>query len=72
VVSWLQGTFRLHVDLRTERPIAVQDSAGFETFEPGTRSFNQSGLRNIRVEDLRDLVESADCSNGKCVTAGKK
>jgi hypothetical protein len=72
VVSWLQGTFRLHVDLRTGRPIAVQDSAAFETFEPGTRSFNQSGLRNISVEDLRDLVESADCSNGKCVTAGKK
>ena len=72
VVSWLQGTFRLHEDLRTGRQIAVQDSAAFETFEPGTRSFHQSGLRNIQIEDLRDLVEAADCSNGKCLPAGNK
>jgi hypothetical protein len=72
VVSWLQGTFRVHEDLRTGQQVAVQDSASFDTFEASTRDFRASGLRNIRIEDLHDLVDAADCSNRKCVTPGKK
>src|SRR5271156_6813685 len=72
VVSWLQGTFRIREDLPTGQQIAAQDSASFDTLEPGTHNFHQSGLRNIRIEDLHDLVEAADCSNRKCETPGKK
>lgn len=72
VVSWLQGTFRVHEDLRTGQKVAVQDSASFETFEASTHKFRESGLRGIRIEDLRDLVDAADCSNRKCVSAEQK
>ncbi len=72
VVSWLQGTFRIHEDLRTGQIIAVQDTASFETFEPSTQKFRESGLRNIRIEDLRGLVDAADCSNRKCVSEAKQ
>jgi hypothetical protein len=72
VVSWLQGTFRVHEDLRTGQVSAVQDSASFETFETSTQKFRESGLRNIRIEDLRALVDAADCSNRKCVSEDKK
>jgi hypothetical protein len=72
VVSWLQGTFRVHEDLRTGQVFAAQDSASFETFEPSTQKFRESGLRNLRVEDLRGLVDAADCSNRKCVSEEKK
>jgi hypothetical protein len=72
VVSWLQGTFRVHEDLRTGQVFAAQDSASFETFEPSTQKFRESGLRNIRIEDLRGLVDAADCSNRKCVSEEKK
>jgi hypothetical protein len=72
VVSWLQGTFRLHEGLRTGQQVAVQDSASFDIFDSSTREFRASGLRNIRIEDLHNLVEAADCSNRKCVTPGIK
>ncbi|HEY0703321.1 MAG TPA: hypothetical protein VGD60_11185 [Candidatus Acidoferrales bacterium] len=72
VVSWLQGTFRVQEDLRTGQVFAMQDSASFDTFDASTHQFRESGLRNIRIEDLRDLVAAADCSNRKCVSAEKK
>ena len=43
VVSWLQGTFRIHEDLRTGQIIAVQDTASFETFEPSTQNSAHRG-----------------------------
>jgi len=59
IVSWVQGTFRLRRDPRTNRQVAIQDTAAFDTFEPATRQFQSTGLRNIPVEDLHSLVSAA-------------
>jgi hypothetical protein len=58
IVSWVQGTFRVRRDIRTNQEIAIQDTAAFETFEPATRQFRAVGLRNIPVEDLHSLVNA--------------
>jgi len=62
VVSWEQGTFRVRRDRRggagaLER--VTQDTAAFSTFDPGTRRFEASGIRNMPVEDLRARVDAA-------------
>jgi hypothetical protein len=59
VVSWVQGTFRVHRDPRTGADSATQDSASFDTFDPGTRTFAVSGARNIPLDELRAQVIAA-------------
>ena len=59
IVSWVQGTFRVRRDIRTNQQIAIQDTAAFDTFEPATRQFHTAGLRNITLEDLHSLVSAA-------------
>ena len=59
IVSWMQGTFRVARDRETGLASATQDTAGFATFDPVTRQFVVSGIRNRRVEQLRLEVEAA-------------
>lgn len=59
VVSWVQGTFRVRRDPRTNQQIAIQDTAAFDTFGTATRQFRSTGMRNIPVEDLHSLVSAA-------------
>jgi hypothetical protein len=59
VVSWMQGTFRVHRDPRTGADTATQDSASFDTFDPVTRTFAVSGARNIPLDELRAQVTAA-------------
>lgn len=59
IVSWVQGTFRVHRDPRTNQQVAIQDTAAFDTFDPATRQFRSIGLRSIPVEDLHSLVSTA-------------
>jgi hypothetical protein len=66
VVGWVQGTFRIRDDRRTGRQLAEQDTASFETYDPSTRTFHSSGLRNVTVENLRDLVDAAVCATASC------
>jgi hypothetical protein len=66
IVSWVQGTFRVHHDLRSTQQIAVQDTASFDTFEPSMRQFRSTGLRNISIEDLHAMVNSGACSATNC------
>jgi hypothetical protein len=72
VVSWIQGTFRIRRDIRTDQQIAVQDTASFDTFDPSTREFQASGLRHIAIEDLHRLVNSATCVTADCAAQGTK
>jgi hypothetical protein len=72
VVSWIQGTFRIRRDLRTNQQIAVQDTASFDTFDPSTHQFQASGLRHIAIEDLHALVNSASCAAANCRPQGNK
>jgi hypothetical protein len=59
VVSWMQGTFRVARERDTSRASTTQDTAAFATFDPVTRQFTVSGIRNRRVEQLRKEVEAA-------------
>jgi hypothetical protein len=59
VVSWVQGTFRIHRDTRSGAEIVVQDTAAFDTYDPATRQFNAEGIRNLSVAALRLRVQSA-------------
>jgi hypothetical protein len=59
VVSWVQGTFRIHHDQRTGEDTVAQDSASFETFDPFTRKFAASGIRDLSLQELRSQVAAA-------------
>jgi hypothetical protein len=66
VVSWVQGTFRIHEDSRTGQRIAEQDTASFDTYDPTTHSFRSAGLRSVSIENLRALVQGGLCANANC------
>jgi len=59
VVSWVQGTFRIHRDPRSGAETATQDSASFDTFDPSTKKFTPSGIRDIPLDELRAQVAAA-------------
>ena len=59
VVSWEQGTFRIHSWLHPARESVTQDTASFETFDPATRRFETTGIRNLPMEIFRAQVEAA-------------
>jgi len=59
VVSWVQGTFRIHHDQRTGEDTVTQDSASFDTFDPTTRHFTASGIRDLPLQEFRSQVAAA-------------
>src|ERR1700690_290679 len=58
IVSWAQGTFRIHRDLRTNEEVVTQDTAAFTTFDPATRQFAANGIRRQPVCEFRAQVEA--------------
>lgn len=59
VVSWVQGTFRIHQDQRTGVDKVTQDSGSFDTFDPSTRKFTISGIHDLLLSELRTQVAAA-------------
>jgi hypothetical protein len=59
IVSWVQGTFRIHRDARSGAEIVVQDTAAFDTYDRSTRQFDAEGIRNLPVAALGMRVQSA-------------
>jgi hypothetical protein len=59
VVSWVQGTFRVRHDQRTGEDTVAQDSASFDTFDPSTRQFTASGIRELPLQEFRSQVAAA-------------
>ena len=59
VVSWEQGTFRIHREAATGSEAVTQDSASFETFDPTNRQFKATGIRNLPIEIFRARVDAA-------------
>jgi hypothetical protein len=59
VVSWVQGTFRIHHGQRTGEETVTQDSASFDTFDPSTRKFTASGIHDVPLNELRSQVAAA-------------
>ena len=56
VTGWMQGTFRIRRDPRTGIECATQDIAGRAVFDPRTRQFRASGIRELPLEKLRERV----------------
>ncbi len=59
VTSWAQGTFRIRRDPRTGEERATEDTAAWAVFDPATREFRTSGLRNLALGALRERVDAA-------------
>jgi hypothetical protein len=59
IVSWVQGTFRVRRDPLTSEEIAIQDTAGFDTFNPATHRFESAAIRNLSVAAFSAQVKSA-------------
>lgn len=59
LVSWEQGTFRIHRDAATGLDTATQDTASFATFDSATHRYEATGVRNLPVETLRARVDAA-------------
>ena len=59
IVSWVQGTFRIHRDARTGAETVLQDTAAFDTYDPAARQFDAEGIRNLSVAALRLRVQTA-------------
>jgi hypothetical protein len=58
VVSWEQGTFRIHRESATGLENVTQDSASFATFDPTSRQFEATGIRNLPIEIFRARVDA--------------
>jgi hypothetical protein len=59
IVSWQQGTFRVHRELHSARQSVTQDTASFETFDPSARRFETAGIRNMALDILKLRVAAA-------------
>jgi len=59
IVSWEQGTFRVHHDPSTGLESATQDTASFATFDPVSRRFEATGISNVPIDVLRVRVSAA-------------
>jgi hypothetical protein len=59
VAGWVEGTFRITVDVRTQRETVTQDSSGFAVFDAATRTFRTEGIRRMHLELFRARVAAA-------------
>jgi len=59
VAGWVEGTFRIAQDARTQREIVTQDSSGFAVFDAATRTFRTEGIRKMPIEIFRARVAAA-------------
>jgi len=58
VVSWVQGTFRIHRDARTGADTVTQDTATMPVFNPTTRQFEFDGIHNAPLISFREQVRN--------------
>lgn len=64
VVSWQQGTFRIHRDRRTSDETVAQDTASYAVLDPQTRRMEASGIARMPLADFRDRVDTALATKG--------
>ncbi len=58
VVSWVQGTFRVHRDPHGDANV-TQDTSGLTMFDPATRQFTPGEIRNLPIAEFRQRVATA-------------
>jgi hypothetical protein len=59
VLGWVQGTFRVRRDADTGKETVTQDTASIAVFDPATRQFKPSGVRNMPLDVFRQQVRDA-------------
>jgi hypothetical protein len=59
IVSWEQGTFRVHQDAAGAAELVTQDTASFATFDAATRQFRPAGIRDMQLDRFRARVVAA-------------
>ena len=59
VTSWVQGTFRIHRNIRSGEEEVTQDTASYAAFNPATRRYEPGGVRDERVAEFRAQVNAA-------------
>ena len=64
VASWQQGTFRVRREPLSGAETVTQDTAAFATFNPQTRRFEATGVRNQSLTSFRQQVEAAVANGG--------
>ncbi len=65
VTGWMQGTFRIRHDPSAGIERVTQDTAGIAVFDPRTRHFATSGIRDLPLERLRERVVAATNASGR-------
>jgi hypothetical protein len=65
VTGWMQGTFRIRRDPRAGIECVTQDAAGMAVFDPRTRQFETSGIRDLPLERLRERVAAEMSGAGR-------
>lgn len=65
VVSWVQGTFRIHRDGMAREERVTQDTAGVALFNPAARSFEEGGARNLPMREFRRRLAKAMARTGE-------
>jgi len=59
VVSWQQGSFRVRRNAYSGVETVTQDTASFATFDPATRRFQVTGIRNTSLDTFHAQVDAA-------------
>ncbi len=56
IVGWTQGTFRIHLDIRSGTELVTQDSAEIPVFDPESGSFTKAGVRNLPIDIFQERL----------------
>ncbi|HKV28649.1 MAG TPA: hypothetical protein VJN90_10300, partial [Candidatus Acidoferrales bacterium] len=59
ITAWGEGTFRIHRDTRTGEMRVTQDTAATPDFDPSSRTFRATGIRNWPLAKLKASVIAA-------------
>jgi hypothetical protein len=59
IVSWAQGTFRIHRDPATSRLVVTQDTASYQDPNLPSLAFDGRAVRNLPLEDFHRRIEMA-------------
>ena len=60
ITAWGEGTFRIFRNAMSGKPRVTQDTASLPSFDPATRRFLSSGIRNWPLEELKARVLVAE------------
>jgi hypothetical protein len=72
IVSWAQGTFRIHRDPATSGLVATQDTAAYQ--DPNSRSiaFESGAVRNLPLEDFHRRIEMAVAADSNDAASARR